>query len=145
MAPSDLNKIRSRQFTDRQLEVLRVLWERGEGSVNNVHGAVRSRRDVARVTIATVLVRLAKQGVLRTRRKGRELIYRPVHEEAYWTNSMTDEFAERVFRGDLPAAVARLIRASDIKPGDLDEVRALIDKAEQNLERDPGTRDKTRP
>lgn len=122
-----------------------MLWDRGECSVNDVHEVVRARRNVARMTVATVLVRLAKQGVLRTRRRGRELIYRPVHEEAYWTNSMTDEFTARVFRGDLPAAVARLIRASDIKPGDLDEVRALIDEAEQSLKRGPDTGDTTKP
>ena len=41
------------QVTDLQLDVLRELWRRGEGSVADVHAALKQERGLATTTVAT--------------------------------------------------------------------------------------------
>ena len=65
------------QLTDLQLDVVRVLWRRGEASVADVRDDL-VERDLATTTVGTILTRLEKQGVVARRKRGRHYLYRPV-------------------------------------------------------------------
>ena len=51
-------------LTDLQLAILRVLWERGRASVMEITDALRGSRGLAQQTIATILSRLEKRGIV---------------------------------------------------------------------------------
>ena len=57
------------QLTDLQLDLMRVLWERGEATVAEVRDELAGR-DLALTTVATVLSRLEKQDVVARRMEG---------------------------------------------------------------------------
>ena len=63
---------RSPRLTAPQLAVLRVLWERSEATVAQVQGALLADRPLAATTIATLLSRLEKRGIVAYRIKGRQ-------------------------------------------------------------------------
>ena len=67
--------------TDAELAILRVLWKRGEASTAEVVADLGARRGLAPTTLATLLTRLAKRGVLGQRRDGRTLVYRALVSE----------------------------------------------------------------
>src|SRR5215831_2831207 len=111
---------------DLQLAILRVLWARGEASVAEVHEALEPERGLAPTTIATMLVKLEKKGVVEHHTEGRRFIYRPRVSESSVRRSMVAELTSQLFRGDPTALVSHLLSEHEIDPGELAELRRQI-------------------
>lgn len=111
-----------------QIDVLRVLWSRGEASVADIAADLVASRGLAHTTVATVLTRLEKRGVVAQRREARQLIYRATVKESQVRRSMVADMVTSLFGGDSRELVAHLLRESEIEPGDLERVRKRIEK-----------------
>lgn len=118
-APEDI------ALSELQLAVMRVLW-RGEASVADVAAALADSRGLAHTTVATVLTRLGKRGVVAARRDGRQLYYRATVSEPQVRRSMVSDLVQTLFKGDPRALLAHLVRESEVEADDLRQVRALL-------------------
>jgi predicted transcriptional regulator len=116
-------------LTDLQLAILRHLWAQGEATVAEIWEALYDERGLAQSTLATVLSRLEKRGVVTHRTQARQYVYRACITEADARHSMVSELTERLFEGDVPALVSHLIAEQDVSPGDLKKIRAMLDAA----------------
>ena len=114
-------------LSDLQLDLMRVLWRSGELSVAEVTEALADR-DLAHTTVATLLTRLEKRGVVEARRDGRVLAYRASVSEAQVRRNMVSSLIAQVFRGDPRALLAHLVSEREVAPGDLEQVRALLQR-----------------
>ncbi len=112
-------------LSELQLDVMRVLW-RGEASVADVAAALVTSRGLAHTTIATVLTRLGKRGLVDARRDGRQLVYRALVDESQVRRSMVGDLIQSLFRGDPKALLAHLVNEKEVAPGDLERVQALL-------------------
>lgn len=118
------------QLTELQLAILRVLWDRGEATVQDVREALRTERGLAQTTIATVLSRLERRGVVTRRAQARQYHYKAAVTEPEVQRSMVGELTERLFDGDVTALVRHLISGKDVSRGDLAKIREMIERAE---------------
>jgi BlaI family penicillinase repressor len=118
-------------LSELQLELMRVLWSRGEASVGEVAQALAQARGLAHTTVATLLTRLAARGAVEARREGRQLVYRAVVSEPQVRRSMVSTLIQRLFSGDPNALLAHLVSEADTAQGDLARVRALLHKRER--------------
>ena len=118
------------ELTELQIAILRLLWERGEASVADIWEALYAERGLAQTTIATLVARLQRRGIVDRRTKDRQYVYRATITEADVQHSMVSELTERLFAGDVAALVSHLISANDMSPGDLARVKQLIENAE---------------
>ncbi|OHE82315.1 MAG: BlaI family transcriptional regulator [Lysobacterales bacterium GWF1_69_6] len=112
-------------LSELQLDVMRVLW-RGDSSVADVAAALADSRGLAHTTVATVLTRLARRGVVAARRDGRQLVYRATVSEPQVRRSMVGDLIQSLFKGDPRALLAHLVSEKDVAPGDLAKVQALL-------------------
>ena len=121
------------QLSGLQLAVLRVLWRRGEARVNEVQADLASARGrtIAPTTVATLLSRLEKRGVLSHRREGRQYVYRALVSEEEISRSMVADLTSKLFAGETSELVAHLIREQDLAPGDLAQIKRLIEEVER--------------
>ena len=122
-------------LTAPQLSVLRVLWAQGEATVAEVQRGMRGGRRLALTTVATVLSRLEKRGVVAYRVEGRQDVYRALVDEAGACHSALAEVKQRLFAGDVATLVGALLSSHDVRAGDLARVKALIEAKERELER----------
>lgn len=113
-------------LSELQLELMRVLWTRGEASTADVAEVLANSRGLAHTTIATLLSRLEKRGVVASRRDGRQLVYRALVGQGDVQRSMVSGLLDNLFGGDARALLAHLVREEEIAPGDLDRVRELL-------------------
>lgn len=113
-------------LSDLQLDVMRALW-RGAASVADVVAALAASRDLAHTTVATLLTRLEKRGLVAVRRDGRQLLYSACVSESQVRRSMVSGLIQSLFRGDARALLAHLVNEDDVAPDDLDRVRALLE------------------
>ena len=117
---------RKHQLGDLQLAIMRVLWEHAEATVIAVHRALEER-GLAPTTIATMLTKMERKGVVAHRSEGRHYVYRPTVSETAVHRSMVSELTERLFEGNAAALVSHLLTEQEIDPEELAEIRRLIE------------------
>lgn len=120
---------------DLQLAIMRVLWGRGEATVADVHEALEPERGLALTTIATMLMKMEKKGVVNHRAEGRRFIYQPLVSEGQVTHSMVADLTSQLFRGDVTAFVNHLLKEHDIDSSELAQLRRLIEARGKKEER----------
>lgn len=113
-------------LSELQIELMRVLWTRGEASTADVAEALAGSRGLAHTTVATLLSRLEKRGVVASRRDGRQLVYRARLAEGEVRRSMVAGLLGSLFGGDPRALLAHLVREEEIAAGDLERVSRLL-------------------
>ena len=123
------------QLGDLQLAILRVLWDRGEATVAEVHAALLEERGLALTTIATMLAKMEKKGVVAHATEGRRFVYRPKLRERDVHRSMVKDLIERVFQGDASALVNHLLSEREIRGDELAQLKELISEKEREARR----------
>ncbi len=115
-----------RPLGDLQLAILRELWSRGEATVADVHAALLPERGLAPTTIATMLTKLERKGLVAHRVEGRQYVYRARIEQDDVNRSMVREFVDRLFQGDPAALLNHLLAECEIDAGELDDLKRRI-------------------
>src|SRR5258708_5580500 len=86
--------------SERELDVLKVLWDLGEAKVRDVHEAMCRDAKCAFTTVQTLLRIMADKGIVRPRSVGRTLYYSPI----YTREQMSSRFLRRMFCRAVAAA-----------------------------------------
>lgn len=113
-----------------QLAIMRVLWRVGEATVAEVTGSLPADKSRALTTIATMLTKMEKKGVVAHRSEGRQFVYRPLISEGEVKRSMLRDLAQRLFEGDYAAMVTHLVEEEEIDARELDELKQRIEDLE---------------
>jgi predicted transcriptional regulator len=119
---------RSHHLGDLQYVIMRVLWEEGEASVARVWEALPEPHQRALTTIATMLTKMERKGVVEHRSEGRQFIYRPLVSESEVHRSMVADLTERLFDGDVTALVSHLLTEQEIDRREIDRLQRLIER-----------------
>ena len=116
------------QLTELQLAIMRVIWDKGEATVQDIWEALHKDRGLAQTTIATMLSRLERRGVVTRRAQARQYHYKAAVTEPEVQHSMVAELTERLFDGDITALVQHLLSEKDVSPGDIAKIRAMLQR-----------------
>jgi BlaI family transcriptional regulator, penicillinase repressor len=115
--------------TPRELEILKVLWERGPSSVRAVHRRLMetSGEDLAYNTVQTMLRLMAddRKRLVDFRVEGRTFIYSP----RFSREESASRFLDRVFDGAASQLMQCLLRAERVPAEELERMHALIAEA----------------
>ncbi len=117
-------------LSELQLDLMRVLWRQGEASVAEVVSALAGQRDLAHTTVATLLTRLARRGIVTGERDGRQWRYRPLVSERQVRRTMVSGIVRSLFRGNAQALMAHLVNEREVAADDLRKIQALLDEAD---------------
>ncbi len=113
-----------------QHAIMKVLWQRSEATVAEVHEALYEERGLAPTTIATMLRKMENKGVVAHRVEDRHFVYRPAVTEDDVRSSMVGELVNRLFAGDQAALVSHLVADHDIDEAEIERLRALLKRAD---------------
>lgn len=111
--------------SERELDVLKVLWEIGESKVRDVHEALNSQQKTAFTTVQTLLRIMAEKGLVKQRVEGRTLFYTPIHT----IEQVSSRFLKRVYDGALDKMVLNMLQAEDVSADEMRELERLIARA----------------
>jgi BlaI family penicillinase repressor len=128
-----MSKPRIRRLGDLQLRILKVLWERREASVADVHAALPGGRELAYTTVATMLRKMESRGLLTHRSEGRSFIYSAKVAEADVSRGMADDLVDRLFEGSLTEAVSHLLTTREVSRAELSTLEKLIAERKRKL------------
>lgn len=111
--------------SERELDILKILWQLGEGKVRDVHEVLCEEHECAFTTVQTLLRIMADKGLVKQRTEGRTLIYAPVHTR----EQVSSRFLRRVFDGALDKLVLNMLDAENVSPDEMRALEQLIAKA----------------
>jgi predicted transcriptional regulator len=121
-------KKRNRKLSPANLEIMKIVWEKGEVTINDVEGAINAKRKnkVRRTTVQVQMNRLEDYGWLKHTEKGRTYIYSAVVEKQKTRREILEDIKNRVFGGSRAELVKCLIEDADVTPEEIKELRALL-------------------
>lgn len=114
----------------RQLAVMRVLWERGEATVADVQELLGSDPPLAYSTVATVLSRMERKGLVTHRVEERQFYYRPTISKDGAGQSMVGELVDRLFGGSPAELVNHLLASDQVDDRELKRIKELVNEHE---------------
>lgn len=130
----------SQHPTDGELEILRTLWDSGPTSLSTLCEALRTQREVATTTVATMLRVMAEKGLVERRGAGRGALWRARVTRKSAARGMVRKLLDGVFEGSASGLVAHLVDTGGLTAEDLAALRGLIEKhppAEQDRDSPP--------
>jgi BlaI family penicillinase repressor len=118
-------------LTQLQVDIMRVLWDRGEATVGEVYEVVGVERGLAQATIATLLRRLEKKGAVTHKPHGRQFVYMAAVTSDAVRRSMLTDVAEKLLPAEVPALINQLFASKKIGADELEQVKKLIEQKER--------------
>ena len=116
--------------TDRELAILAVLWEKGAGTVRDVHEALHQEVETGYTTTLKLMQIMVEKGLLVREDDGRRHIYRPVLSEERTQKELVQNLLDRVFAGSAEKLVMRALSAKKVSPKELKRIREMLDEME---------------
>ena len=113
-------------FTERELDIMGVLWELGDGTVGEVRE--RLQDDLAYTTVLTILRTLEEKGHVGHEAEGRAHRYRPLVDREEAQDSAVDRVTRKLFSGSTELLLTHLVSDSDLGDDELSRLRALLDE-----------------
>ncbi len=122
---------RSTTLTPQELEIMKVVWQRGQATVRDVYETLLERRKVAYTTVLTMMKILEGKGYLAKDQDERAHVYRPTRPEQAVVRGMVREFVDRVFNGSAQPLLLHLVRDKRLSERELEELKRLLKESEK--------------
>lgn len=126
-------KSTTHRLGDLQLKIMKVLWERDEVTVADVHKLLSEKTDLAYTTFATMLRKMEARGLVKHRTDERRFLYRAAVKEEDVTRKMSSHMVERLFEGSLADTVSHLLSTHEVSREELDKLAKLIAERKRKL------------
>jgi len=126
-----------------ELEIMEILWERGELSVREVQEAIHERKRPAYTTVQTIFARLEeKKAVRRTRKIGNAFLFEPLITRRSVYRRLIDDFLN-LFGGSAQPVLAHLVETGKLSLEDLTALEQASKSVQQQAK--PGEKKGKRP
>jgi predicted transcriptional regulator len=125
--------------SETELEVLRVLWEHGAGTVRNVDAILRrrQRRRWAYTTVLTLLHRLRNKGYVASDKSDLAHVFRATITRDELIRQRLVDLADQLCDGTASPLVHALVGNRDFSADEIESFRKLLDEAEGRQRKGP--------
>jgi len=116
--------------TDAELAILRVLWRRRRSTVRQVAEELNRVQRTGYTTALKLMQIMTEKGLLKREPAGRLHVYEAVLTEDETQQQLIRHLLERAFGGSAGKLVMQALAARKADPGELKEIRRLLDEIE---------------
>jgi len=119
-------KPKSNTLSAQQLEIMKVVWDRGAATVRDVYEELRAHRPVAYTTVMTMMKMMETKGHLKKQVNGRAFVYRAAEPRGQALKRIVGDFLDRVFNGSAEPLLVHLVEERRLSQKDLDQIAKMI-------------------
>ena len=123
-----MGKKKLRAMSPTETEILRLVWELNEATVQQIRDQLPSDRNLAYNTVQTLLCRLEQKGYLKHHLKGRAHVFSALVKPREVIKTTVRDFLGRLFGGDPKPLVQFLAEDGKLDEEDIKRLRELIKK-----------------
>lgn len=120
---------KSPHFTDAELRLMDVLWDKGSATVSDVLEGLKTKPALAYSTVITTLRILETKGYVSHRKEGRAFTYQPLIGRHEARQSAITHLLHRLFEGSPELLVTSLFEDRKISAVEMKRLRALIEES----------------
>lgn len=114
-------------ISDAEWAVMRVIWDGGRLTANEVVEAVSPHRSWKPKTVQTLLRRLVDKGALGYEKRGREFVFRPLVDERACQVAESRSFLSRVFGGEMAPFLAAFVEREELSKSDIERLKRILE------------------
>lgn len=123
-------KIQLPKPTSAELEILRVLWERGPSTVREIHEVLAAARPTGYTTVLKLLQIMSAKGMVTRNEDARAHIYEAVQPARNTKSQLVGDLLQRVFSGSASQLMMHALVGKRTSREEIDEIRRLLDEYE---------------
>lgn len=112
--------------TEGELELLTILWDRGQATVREAFDEVNSKRPVVYTGVLKLLQIMTEKGLVRRDERERAHVYRAAIGREEIQRQFMRELSDRFFRGSATQLALRALEMDVASEDELDEIRKLL-------------------
>jgi BlaI family transcriptional regulator, penicillinase repressor len=117
--------------TEAELELLRVLWEKGPATVRELHDAVNLQRTVGYTSVLKILQIMTEKGLVEREESAKAHIYRAAASQEETQNQLLRDLSERLFSGSAAQLAMHALAMQPTSAEELEEIRTLMEQKRQ--------------
>jgi len=123
-----MTKRQLQAMSPAETEILRLVWQLEQATVQQVCEQLPPKRDIAYKTVQTLLRRLEDKGYLRHKIKGKAYVFSPAIKRQDVVKRTVLDFLDRLFAGDPRPLMQFLAEDGRIDADDIERLKELIEK-----------------
>ena len=117
--------------TDAELEILRILWERGASTVREVYEGISALKPVGYTTVLKQMQVMHAKGLLARSDRFRSHVYEPAQSRTHTQRQLAGSMLKQVFDGSARQLVQSALAGRKVDRAELEEIRELLDEYER--------------
>ena len=118
----------SSEPTERELEMLQVLWEQGPTTLGVICETLRRTRPQATTTVATMLKVMLDKRLVQRRKGDRSYLWSARATRDTTVSSILGRLTDRIFDGSAGRLVAHLLEDGQLTADEMTELRRMLDR-----------------
>ena len=115
-------------LTEAELRVMKVIWEKGSATVQQVLDSITEKPALAYNSVLTTIRILERKGYLAHSKDGRAHVYSPVVQQEEASRSEIRHLVTRFFKDSHQDLVLNLLEDQGIEPEELVRLRDMLDQ-----------------
>ena len=120
--------------TERELEILKILWDMRQATVRRVYDYMRQRENIAQNTVQTFLRMMEEKGLVAHKMQGRAFVYRPL----YSRGKVLSRFLNRIFDGAVDQLVLNAVEVAGLSIEEIEDLEKKLRAARSSRQADSG-------
>jgi BlaI family transcriptional regulator, penicillinase repressor len=126
----------SKQPTDGELEILKILWDLGAVGLGQIHAVLHEHRGVAITTVATMLKMMLAKELVEREDGPRGYLWKAHVSRKAAVSGLIGKLIQHVFDGSARRLVAHLVEAGELDDREREEIVELL-RAEAKKKQSP--------
>lgn len=116
--------------TPNELEILRVLWERGPSTVRKVHQELSAAREIGYTTVLKIMQIMTVKGMVRRNEESRAHIYEACQPAERTKQQLVSDLLHRAFAGSASQLMMHALAGKKTPGREIEEIRRMLDRYE---------------
>ncbi len=126
-------KMESIKPTDKEMEILHILWQKTEVSVKDVHEELGGEATNGYTTILKIMQIMNEKGLVTRQKSGKLHLYKAVTSPENTKTQLLDKMINTVFQGSASQMVMSALGNGKPSKDELQEIRNYLDKLEGGI------------
>jgi BlaI family transcriptional regulator, penicillinase repressor len=116
--------------TSSELDILRVLWDRGPSTVREIHDVLAETKNMGYTTALKLLQIMTAKGMVKRDENARAHVYEAGQSSGRTKRQLVGDLLERAFSGSASDLMLHALSGKKTSPEEIEEIRRLLDAYE---------------
>jgi len=118
--------------TESELEILQIIWEKGQCTVRDVHEVLAKTKDAGYTTTLKLMQIMHDKGLVERDTSAKTHLYKALITREQAQNTALDKIISTVFKGSPSQLIMQVLSSKKSSKAELDMIKDYLNKLEKN-------------